>query len=100
MNTDLRNLQQAQQEKENEKIKLFKPSSIDEIKQLNLKPDDTCEIELVVTCPFTSIQYLDEKIGYVNDIKIQDSEFDFSFCYVNDYGVDQYVSPEYVRIIN
>lgn len=79
---------------------LFKPSSIDEIKSLNLKIGDNCKIKKMAICPFTKVSYVSDEIeAMVYDLKFQDSAFDFCFYHTGDYGNDEFSSPENVKVI-
>jgi hypothetical protein len=57
-------------------------------------------IQVVQICPFTNNEQITKIKGVVVDfIKIQNSKSNLSFCYVNNYGLDCYVSFEEVEII-
>lgn len=57
-------------------------------------------IQVIQICPFTNIEETTKvKAVVVDFIKIQDSKSSLSFCYVNNYGLDCYVSFEEVEIV-
>lgn len=76
----------------------FKTLSILEIKSLNFKIGEKFLIQKIDTCEFTGAETINELEATVSNVKISDSLFDLSFVYVNDYGLDNYVSFENIWV--
>lgn len=88
------------EEKLRKEVLEFTPSTINEIKELNLKIGDSAIIQCIETCPFSNLSYVsDEKYAEIFDMSFQESEFDFCLYFTNDYGNDGFSSPENVKII-
>lgn len=78
----------------------FVPSSVDEIKALKLQIGKGVTIQCIETCPFTNLSYVsDEKYAEIFDMSFQESEFDFCLCFTDDYGNDDFSSPESVKFV-
>lgn len=78
----------------------FVPSTIDEIKALNLKVGDNVIIRYIATCPFTSLSYVSDEIdAEIFDMSFQGSEFGFCLWFDDDYGNESFTRPENVKFI-
>lgn len=68
--------------------------------KFNPKIGEKYLIEVMQICPFTNIEEKTEVNAKIVDFfQIQDSKFNLCFCYVNNYGLDNYASFETVKII-
>lgn len=83
-----------------ENIKIFKPSTQEELESFNLVNGDKCEITVLDFCPFTLTFDVYTTIAYiVNEVEIQGSNYKLCFCFVDAYGQDSYSSFEDTKII-
>lgn len=70
------------------------------IEKFNPQIKEKYLIKVIQICPFTNIEERTEVNAQIVDyFPIQGSKFNLCFCYVNNYGLDCYVSFETVEII-
>lgn len=81
-------------------VKYFRPTTKEEIESFNLLNGEQCEIEVLDYCPFALIsdRYI-TKATVRNEMRIEDSNFEFYFSYDNSYGLESFCSFEKARII-
>jgi hypothetical protein len=87
-------------QKSEKNLENFKTSTIEEIHCFNPQLNEQYLIQTIQSCPFTNLLDISTLEAFVvNFLIIQDSKFNLSFCYVNNYGLDCYVSLDDVKII-
>lgn len=84
----------------NDEKKGFKPSSKEEIEQLNLEENEVYEINMIYTCPFTNISEMINLKATVITVKIHGSAFEKCFIFTDAYANDGIVSFEKTKIIS
>lgn len=61
---------------------------------------DKFKIEVNELCPFTNFEVIGEfEAKIVVGISIQDSDCVYCFLYTDSYGIDKYVSPKNVKLL-
>lgn len=81
-------------------VEQFKPSTTEEIKNLNLKIGKNVKIQCILTYPFTLLDYVSDEIdAEIFNMSFQNSEFNFCLWFDDDYGNERFVNPEKVKFI-